>query len=158
MNKNASPLKWVTLIVMAVLSFGAAGPAPAERTVYTDEGAYLSALTGFSVLREGFEDEAAWGGARNPLTVSSVTHAGILWTSNFAANRIKTGTGPVRTGLWGLLSDPHGDPDRQDSIPLCDVTSVPPECFQHDGFKGATAQGADRLFGVGRLDCRYRRW
>ena len=151
MNNNVSPFWLVTLIVMTVLSFGAVDPVPAEMTFYTDEAAYLNALAGYSMntLREGFEDEGAWGSSRAPATVPSVTRAGIVWTSNFAANQIKTGNGPVRTGLWGLLSDPHGDPDRQTSIFLCDVESVPPECFQHDGFKGTTAQGTGPLSGIG---------
>jgi len=150
--KNNLMTYWsLTFLVVATLSFGETAPASAEMTVYTDEAAYLNALTNLSVstLQEGFEDDAAWGSSRSPLTVASVTRSGIVWTSNFTANRIKTGGGPVRTGLWGLLSDPHGDPDRQTSILLCDVESVPPECFQHDGIKGTAAQGASPFFGVG---------
>jgi len=150
--KNIVMTCWtLTFLVVAMLSFGATEPASAEMTVYTDEAAYLNALSNLSVgtLQEGFEDDGAWGPSRSPLTVASVTRSGIVWTSNFVANRIKTGGGPVRTGLWGLLSDPHGDPDRQTSILLCDVESVPTECYQHDGIEGTTAQGASALFGVG---------
>ena len=80
-----------------------------EATTFTDESAFLAALGGLAIVAEGFEEDAAWGGARSPAAQPAVTSQGITWTSNHAANRISTSGGAARSGDWGLFSDPHGD-------------------------------------------------
>lgn len=89
---------------------------------------------GHGTFQEGFEDDAAWGPVRSPNTAPSVTSNAIVWSPNNATSRITTGTGPVRTGLWGVFSLPHGEPTGGAFDPL------------RDGFTG-TAGGI--LVGIG---------
>lgn len=77
--------------------------------IYTDEGEFLAAVGGMSTVTEGFEDDGAWGAARNPDSFVSVASQGLTWTSNHAANEISTSAGAAYSGSWGLYSDPHGD-------------------------------------------------
>jgi len=108
---------------------------PPNAIAYNDEGAFLAAVAGSSTVFEGFEDDAAWGQARMPDAVASVTSQGVTWTSNHPTNRVTTGPGPARTGAWGFYSQPHGDPD-----------AAAPTDFIRDGFMGS----ADRtLVAVG---------
>ncbi|HOC42191.1 MAG TPA: hypothetical protein PKJ99_04150 [Thermoanaerobaculales bacterium] len=104
-------------------------PAAAQVTTYTDEAAFIAALGGLATVTEGFEDDGAWGGARSPAALPSVTSQGVTWTSNHPANQISTSGGAANTGDWGLFSDPHGD------------QNVPnPTDFIEDGVRGASGQ------------------
>ena len=87
------------------------GGTPEPLTVYFDETAYLNALAdlGHVPMTEGFEDDVAWGPARSPLTLAGVTSQGITWTSNNDVSQVTTGTGPVRTGVYGFFCLPHGN-------------------------------------------------
>lgn len=127
--------------------------ASAVPILYTDEAAYLAALTagGYGTIFEGFEDDGAWAVTRTPNSASQVSNQGILWTSNFSANNISTSTmgGDPHGGIWGFYSNPHGDQNAETSDAVCDVPDpIPSECFLHDGFKG-TSDGAGTLYGVG---------
>ncbi|MCP3903523.1 MAG: hypothetical protein GY715_07785 [Planctomycetes bacterium] len=88
----------------------------AEVTTYTNEAAYMTALTanGFVPVHEGFEDDAVWGAVRStipggPQSAPSVTNLGITWTSSSANNGVSTSMGAARSGQWGFYSLPHGD-------------------------------------------------
>ena len=87
-------------------------PASAEIFVYTDQTLYLAdaAALGYCLVHEGFEDDAAWGSARSPNTVSSVTTMGVTWLPNNGNSELTTGAGAARTGLWGFYELPHGNP------------------------------------------------
>ncbi len=69
-----------------------------------------AAALGYYVVREGFEDDAAWGAARTPNTLPSVTTQGITWLPNNDNSEITTGMGAARTGQGGFYELPHGDP------------------------------------------------
>lgn len=94
-----------------LLSTLAAVPVAAQTTEYTDESLFLAdvAAMGICVDRESFESDAAWGAARSPATVPSVTNLGVTWLPNNVNSELTTGTGPARTGLWGFYELPHGD-------------------------------------------------
>jgi len=87
------------------------GAPPGPYTIYFDEAAYLSGLAdlGHVSMSEGFEDNAAWGSARSPFTQPSVLSQGIIWTSNNDVSEVTTGSGPVRTGVYGFFCLPHGN-------------------------------------------------
>jgi hypothetical protein len=92
------------------------GTARAQVVEYTDETAFLNALTsqGHIAVQESFEDDLAWGAVRSTIaggqhTAPSVTNLGITWSSSSSNNEITTGPGPARTGDWGFFSLPHGD-------------------------------------------------
>jgi len=128
-----------------ILLLGAALTAQGQVTTYRSEPEFLAALSrlGYASVREGFEEDADWGPARSPKTAPSITSQGIVWTSSHPGavttpSHITTGNGAARTGLWGLFSSPHGDPDI-----------VSPTGFMRDGFIGTTAPGAARLYGLG---------
>ena len=89
----------------------AAVPVLAQTTAYTDETLFLAdvAAMGLCVDRESFESDAVWGAARSPATLPSVMSLGITWLPNNANSELTTGSGPARTGLWGLYELPHGD-------------------------------------------------
>lgn len=115
--------------------------APAEPfTIYTDEAAYLSGLAalGHLTLAEGFEDDAAWGSARTPNTLPSVTSQGVNWTSNNETSEVTTGSGPVRTGAYGFFCLPHGNYATGTDC------NIPGNCT--DGWIGT---GDGTLYGVG---------
>jgi hypothetical protein len=97
----------LTILLTALI----AAPAAAQVTAYTDEALFLAdvAAQGWCVDLEGFEDDAAWGGARSPATLPSVTNLGVTWLPNNANSELTTGSGPARTGLWGFYESPHGD-------------------------------------------------
>jgi len=107
-----------------------------------DEASYLAKVAelGYATVREGFEDDLVWGAARSPAAQASVTSQGIAWRSNWSdppqSNKITTGTGPARTGLWAVYSMPHGD------------SQAPPGGFIYDGFRG-TGPGGNTLFAAG---------
>jgi hypothetical protein len=106
---------------------------------------------GFSGFQEGFEDDAAWGTARSPDTAPSISSMGILWETNHpdppAGNEITTGSGPARTGQYGVWDAAHGY--ATGTTVQCDIDDPPPECLFHDGFTGTNELGARTLHGVG---------
>ena len=90
--------------------------AEAQVQAYTDEAAFLAALTANSIpaTHESFEDDAAWGHVRTTIvggqkTAPSVNSRGVTWTANNGISGITTGEGPARTGSWGFFQLPHGD-------------------------------------------------
>jgi len=117
------------------------------------EASYLAKLgeLGYRNFQEGFEIDATWGSVREPLSAPSVISQGIKWESNHpdppASNNITTGTGPTRTGLWGVFDPDHGYATGTPAE--CDIGSPPPECLFKDGFTGTREAGESTLYGVG---------
>jgi hypothetical protein len=117
------------------------------------ESSYLAKLAelGYSTFQEGFEDDVAWDSLREPNTASSVVSMGIRWQSNHpappASNGLTTGTGPARTGIWGVYDPEHGY--ATGTAAECDVDNPPAHCLFHDGFTGAREGGETTLHGVG---------
>ena len=117
------------------------------------EGAFLAmaADLGYYTNRESFEDDAAWGAVRTPLSAPSVTNHGIKWTSNYpdepTFNPISTTSGPPRTGLWAVYDPNHGY--AEGTATQCDVDVPPETCLYHDGFTGEVEPGVNPLVGVG---------
>ena len=133
------------------LSACTGGPASFECWM---EGPYLAKLgeLGYSSFQEGFEDDVAWGSVRSPISASFVISQGVKWESNHpdppASNNITTGTGPARTGLWGVYDPDHGY--ATGTTAECDVTGTPPpQCLFQDGFTGTREAGESTLYGVG---------
>lgn len=113
------------------------------------ESAYLSLLVelGYTSFWESFEGDA-WELARSPVAIPSVSSMGIIWTSNFpATNNITTGTGPARTGLYGVFDPQHGV--ATGSAQVCDVDVPPEHCLFHDGFSGSRVPEEAELHGIG---------
>jgi len=113
------------------------------------ETAFLAALSelGFGTFQEGFESEA-WDMARSPDSANSVTSQGIIWTSNHTAtNNITTGSGPARTGNYGVFDPNHGVATGTEA--QCDIDNPPSHCLFHDGFSGSLLPGMTALHGVG---------
>ncbi|MCU0305046.1 MAG: S8 family serine peptidase [Thermoanaerobaculales bacterium] len=98
-------------------------------TVYTDEGTFLAAIAGQTVVAEGFEDDLVWGGTRSPDSLAVVASQGIDWSSNLPGNELSTSGGAARTGSWGLYSNPHGN----QGVPS-------PTDFIEDGVIGSSGQ------------------
>lgn len=113
------------------------------------ETAFLAKLSelGYSTFQESFE-AAAWDIARSPASADSVSSQGIVWTSNHTAtNNITTGTGPARTGMYGVFDPNHGAATGTPTE--CDIDNPPEHCLYHDGFSGSTLPGMTPLHGVG---------
>lgn len=141
-------------VVTAVTAL-AAGPLAAACTggpdvfVCTTETAYLDQIDalGYVTFSEGFEDDAVWGGVRDPDTAPSVTSQGIIWTTNHDENEITTGLGAARTGAWGVYDPEHGF--ASGTISLCDVDNPPEECWLRDGVAGTLADPSWPLYAAG---------
>jgi len=139
-TSETSPPTTVTLTACA------GGP-----TVFTCwlEAPYLAKLSDLGLNNtfvESFEG-TTWDVARTPSTAPSILSKGITWTTNHpTTNGITTGTGPARTGLWGVYDRNHGS--GTGSIAECAGENPPAYCFTHDGFSGSMA-GPDILYGVG---------
>jgi len=88
-----------------------AAPAAAQVTAYTDEALFLAdmAASGWCVDVESVESDAAWGAARTPATLPSVTNLGLTWLPNNGSSGLSTSGGSARTGVWGFFEYPHGD-------------------------------------------------
>jgi hypothetical protein len=113
------------------------------------ESAFLAKLSelGYSTFQESFET-AAWNIARSPVSAGSVISQGIVWTSNHTAtNNITTGSGPARTGDYGVFDPNHGFATGTKNE--CDIDNPPAHCLYHDGFSGSTLPGMTPLHGVG---------
>ena len=136
----------------ATVTLTACTGGPQVFTCWT-ESAFLAkaAEFGFGTIEESFEDDAVWGIARYPATAASISSQGIRWETNHpgspAFNEITTGTGPARTGLWGVFDPEHGYATGAPTE--CDVDDPPPHCLYHDGFSGTREPGLDPLQGVG---------
>jgi hypothetical protein len=137
-GSTTSNVATVTLAVTGCEPVLVAGPPAIDGFRCWREDAYLAKLAelGYSSFQEGFESDAAWGGAREPDTQPLVMSQEIAWTPNNLVSGITTGMGPALTGNWGVYESPHGDP-----------TGAPNDRLQ-DGFMGTWA-GAGSLLGVG---------
>lgn len=118
MNEAPAPITrgrlWlISCFVVLITVFTAISSVIAQTVVYTDEAAYLSAISnlGLSPLVEDFEG-SAWDGVRSSISLGthvapSVTSQNITWT---ASDNVTTSEGAGRTG-WGVYDHPGGDPD-----------------------------------------------
>lgn len=106
---------------------------------------------GYHSFHEGFEDDLAWGAARSPSTAPSVVSQGIGWETNHrlppAGNEITTGSGPARTGLWGVFDPDHGY--ATGTVIECDVDEPPDHCLYKDGVSGIRQPGESLIYAVG---------
>ena len=118
-----------------------------------NETAFLAkaAELGLVGFQEGFEDDAAWGLARSPMTLPFVNSQGIRWETNHpdapAFNDITTGPGPARTGMWGVWDSRHGYATGTEFE--CDVDNPDTSCLYFDGVSGSREPGHVVLNGVG---------
>ena len=118
-----------------------------------NETAFLAKATewGMASFQEGFEDDAAWGLARSPMALPVVNSQGIQWMTNHsgppAFNDLTTGSGPARTGQWGVFDPNHGYATGTPTE--CDIDNPPVHCLYYDGFSGIREPGLDVLNGVG---------
>ena len=113
------------------------------------EAPYLAKLAelGYGTFQEGFEDDVAWGLTRYSDASWYVISQGVRWESNHpATNRITTGTGPARTGSYGVYDPDHG---YATGTVGCDTNTPPPECLFKDGFTGTREAGQSTLYGAG---------
>jgi hypothetical protein len=133
--------------------------------IYTcwKESAFLAqtAALGLPKFQEGFEDDAIWGQARHPINASSVTSRGFEWRANDfdpthttpllppppPPHEITTGSGPARSGQWGLFDIGHGY--ATGSAVQCDIDDPPAHCLYHDGFTIKRDAGSSPLYGAG---------
>jgi hypothetical protein len=134
---------WLTAGVLAAVSM--ITDARAVPVAYTDQAAFLSALSGlgYAPAHEGFEDDAVWGGVRtsisDPNTSAAIANQGVEWTSNFSAGQITTSSGAARSGDWGFYSSPHGNYDPPSGC------TDPGVCG--DGIQGSAVSGV--LYAIG---------
>ncbi len=134
----------------ATVTLSACDTGPTVFTCWM-EGPYLAKLgeLGYGTFQEGFESDATWGSVREPSTALSVVSQGIAWQTNHpdppASNKITTGDGAARSGLWGIY-----DPDHGYATGTPEGCNVPtPECLFKDGFTGTRQSGASTLYGAG---------
>jgi hypothetical protein len=127
------------------------------------EAAFIAKATalGHPSLTEGFEDDAAWGLARSPDTLLSVSSQGFEWRANDfdsthtdppqpsppPPHQITTGSGPALTGDWGIFDPLHGYATSTSTE--CDVDNPPPHCLLHDGFTVKRLAGQSPFYGAG---------
>ncbi len=134
-----------TTVVLSACNTGAGFVTCWKETEFLAR-AQAMGLTGF---REGFEDDAAWGGARTPYAQPFVISRGIRWTTNHTdvGNDISTTSGPPRSGIYAGFDPNHGYATGTPAE--CDVDNPPAHCLYHDGLTGTREPGAPALFGVG---------
>jgi hypothetical protein len=139
-----------TEVATATLTACQGGPTVFVCWKHAEYMAKLDEL-GYGSFFEGFEDDLAWGAARSPDTAPSVISQGITWESNHpdrpAANEITTGSGPARTGLWGVFDPEHGY--ATGTVVECDVDEPPEHCLHKDGLTGIRQNGESPLVGIG---------
>ncbi len=118
-----------------------------KETEFTNRALELG-LDGF---REGFEDDAMWGGVRSPFSAPTVISQGIQWTTNHsgtpANNNISTTSGPPHSGLYAGFDPSHGYATGTPGE--CDIDNPPAHCLYHDGLSGTNAPGSAPMHGVG---------
>lgn len=139
--KSARLLTTLTLVL--------ANQAFAATTVYTDEAAFLGAVATLAydtLVEEGFESDATWGGVRSTIagqfTTASVASQGLTWRSNNSTSEVTTGMGAALTGSWGFYSLPHGSYTAPESGTDCDM---PGDCG--DGLN--LSSGAGTMYAAG---------
>jgi len=151
-------MKYILIGASLLTVAGISNGAP---KVYTDAALYLADLAalGYTTLHESFEDSTVWADSRNaipsPGSTPSVISQGIVWTSNYTANNIATGSvgGSAPDGAFAIYSLPHGM--MTDSGLYCDSAegpNIPVECFQNDGVKVASETGGSLYAFGGRFD------
>jgi hypothetical protein len=64
-----------------------------------------------------------------------------------ANNEITTGSGPARTGLWGIYDPDHGY--AKGTPTECDINNPPEYCLYNDGVTGILQAEQSNLHGVG---------
>ncbi len=139
-------------MIQATVKLSACSGGPTQFVCWI-EAEFLAKLqeVGCDDFTEGFEDDLAWGAARSPFTSPSVVSQGIAWESNFplppAENEITTGSGPARSGQWGVFDPEHGY--ATGSAVQCDVDTPPEHCLHKDGFTGTRRPGELTLRAVG---------
>ena len=102
-------------VFMQALAVCLCAKAGAEPIAYTNENAFLGDIeaAGYVYIREGFEDDDAWGQVRSTISGGShvapaVTNFSVRFSANTNTSSITTSHGPPRTGQWGGYSLPHG--------------------------------------------------
>jgi len=106
------PHWWISLVVVSAVLCLSSTQAWAQRTEYTDEASFMSALAtlGYVVVKEDFEDPDIWGVLQGYASAPDATNLGVTWTG-FAGNVTLTGNANHGVpGAWGLISSPHGLP------------------------------------------------
>ena len=91
----------VSLVLLLVAVSIQAAP-----TLYTNEADFLTAVSGYVTISEGFES-SDWDVTRPLGFAGSVTSQGITWN---AGELLRTGSGWARTGTYGVY-DSYGNPD-----------------------------------------------
>jgi len=141
-----------SVVAPATVTLSACSGGPTAFTCWK-EASYLAKLgeLGYGNFQEGFEDNVAWAPARSPFGTPAVFSQGIEWETNHrdlpAGNDLTTGTGPARTGLWGVFDPDHGY--ATGTAAQCDVDVPPPDCLFKDGFTGTREPGESTLYAVG---------
>jgi hypothetical protein len=127
------------------------------------QGAFFAkaAALGHPSFTEGFEADAAWGLARWPDTLPSVSSRGFEWRANDfdpshtdppqppppPANHITTGSGAARTGQWGIYDRGHGYATGTPTE--CDIDNPSAHCLFHDGFTVKRNTSPSPFYGAG---------
>jgi hypothetical protein len=95
----------ITLVFSIIFLLGFVSWGGATVITYSDEASFLSALSGYDTVFEGFED-SVWDPTRSG-TYGTITNLGITWD---ASEKLTTGSGWARTGNYGVYNS-YGDPD-----------------------------------------------
>ena len=146
----------------ATVTLTACGGGPQIFTCWK-EAAFLAKANalGLPHFGEGFENDAIWGAARSPNNVPSVNSRGFDWRANDfdpthseptlppppPPNEITTGSGPARTGQWGIYDLEHGYATGTSA--QCDIDNPPEHCLYHDGFTISRGAGSSSFYGAG---------
>ena len=87
-------------------------------TVYVSYTEFIAAVDALGLvrIREGFEDDVAWGHVRTTIvdgemTAPEVTNLGLTWRANSPDSEVTTPDGPALIGNWGFFTLPHGSSD-----------------------------------------------
>jgi hypothetical protein len=146
----------------ATVTLTACGGGPLIFTCWK-ENAFLAKADALGLPRftESFEDDAIWGLARSPDNVLSVNSRGFEWRANDfdpthsepplppppPPNEITTGSGPAKTGQWGIYDVEHG---YATGTPVqCDIDNPPEHCLYHDGYTISRGAGPSPFYGAG---------
>jgi VCBS repeat-containing protein len=146
----------------ATVTLTACGGGPQIFTCWK-KAAFLAkaAALGLPLFTEGFEDDAVWGQARSPNNLPSVNSRGLVWRANDfdpthyepplppppPPNEITTGSGPARTGQWGIYDVEHGY--ATGTSVQCDIDNPPEHCLFHDGYTISRGAGSGPFYGAG---------
>ena len=121
----------------------------------------LAVSLGHPSFQEGFEDDAVWGVTRSPARVPTVSSLGFEWRANDfdsthfdpppalppPPNELTTGSGPARTGDWGIYDPEHGFATGTEFE--CDVDMPDDHCLYHDGWTIKRETGSSLFYGAG---------